>query len=228
VKRSRYKYVSNIDHARWLQQGKMFHRTAAYYRDYEDQKATEVIGDQYECTRLYRPGNIRKRNPDGTPGEWQPMPPDQRMECITRAHEIFVFCVSLSLNDVLKKAFEAIACVEIFDSAEFHARWLKALPKEAEDPRRRVSRKVKYYTENDLMGETRALPDLITTGKLKKFEYQSEYRFAYTKTEAFDFQNCTYQITDRRNRPAPKPEEHLSETLELGVLRDVSRIIEFK
>jgi len=30
----------------------MFHRTAAYYRDYEDKKAAQVIGDQYECTRL--------------------------------------------------------------------------------------------------------------------------------------------------------------------------------
>jgi len=152
MQRSRYKYVSNLDHARWLQRGKMFHRTAAYYRDYEDKKAAEVIGDQYECTRLYRAGSFRKMHSDGTPGEWQPMPPDQRMECITRAHEIFVFCVSLSLTDILKKEFEAVACVEIFDPAEFHARWVKALPGEAKDPKKHVSRNVKYYTENDLMG----------------------------------------------------------------------------
>jgi hypothetical protein len=57
MQRSRYKYVSNLDHAKWFQQGKMFCRTAAYYRDYEDSKAMEVIGDQYEGTRLYRPLN---------------------------------------------------------------------------------------------------------------------------------------------------------------------------
>ena len=48
MQRSRYKYVSNLDRARWFQQGKMFCRTSAYYRDYEDRKAIEVIGDQYE------------------------------------------------------------------------------------------------------------------------------------------------------------------------------------
>src|SRR5260370_32187388 len=90
VQRPRYKYVSCLDHAKWFQQGKMFHRTAAYYRDYEDKRAAEVIGDQYECTRLYVPASIRKMAPDGTPGEWQKLPPDQRMECITRAHEIFL------------------------------------------------------------------------------------------------------------------------------------------
>ena len=76
------------------------------------------------------------------------------MECITRAHEIFVFCLSLSLNDTLRKESEAVACVEIFDPAELHARWLKALPDEVKnhvstevgDYRRYISRKVTYYT----------------------------------------------------------------------------------
>jgi hypothetical protein len=36
----------------------------------------------------------------------------------------------MSLNDVLKNEFEAVAAVEIFDPAELHARWLKALPDE--------------------------------------------------------------------------------------------------
>jgi hypothetical protein len=29
---------------------------------------------------------------------------------------------------------------------------------------------------------------------------------AYTTTDAFAFENCTYQIVDRKARPAPKPE----------------------
>ena len=61
----------------------MFHRTAAYYRDYEDKKAAQVIGDQYECTRLYTPSYFQKIAPDGTPGAKQPFPNGQRMECIT-------------------------------------------------------------------------------------------------------------------------------------------------
>ena len=232
VQRPRYKYVSRLDHAKWFQRGKMFHRTAAYYRDYEDKKAAQVIGDQYECTRLYIPAGVRKIGQDGRPGEWQRLPDGQRMECITRAHEIFVFCLSLSLNDVLRKEFNAVAAVEIFEPAELHARWLKALPNDVKnhvsvevgDYPRHVSRKVTYYTPEELMGPVWAIPDMITTCKLKAFAYQAEYRFAYTKTDAFKFQNCTYQITNRRDRPAPKPEEHFDETLELGDLRDICRI----
>jgi len=108
----------------------MFHRTAAYYRDYEDKRAAQVIGDQYECTRLYIPASISKMAPDGTPGERQRLAPDQRMESITRAHEILVFCLSLLLNDVLRNEFEAVACVGLVravnpqpvDIARAHAR----------------------------------------------------------------------------------------------------------
>src|ERR1700686_2161942 len=85
VQRPRYKYVSCLDHAKWFQQGKMFHRTAAYYRDYEDKKAAQVIGDQYECTRLYSPAGFRTIALDGTPGEWQRLPPGQRREGSTGA-----------------------------------------------------------------------------------------------------------------------------------------------
>jgi len=225
MQRSRYKYVSNLDHARWFQQGKMFCRTAAYYRDYEDRKAMEVIGDQYEGTRLYRPLNGLEFNnlTQGTKGIL-----NAGMECLTHAHEIYVFCVSLSFNDVLKKEFAAVACVEIFDPAALHARWLAALPDAAKPHGQHVSRKVGYYRPEDLPGPVWALPDLITTTKLKQFAYQDEYRFAYTKTDAFGFENCTYNIVDRKTRPLAKPDEHLDETLEVGDLRDISRIHIFK
>jgi hypothetical protein len=72
------------------------------------------------------------------------------------------------------------------------------------------------------------LPDLITTTKLKRFEYQQEYRFAYMKTDAFGFENCKYQLVDRKARPLPKPEEHFHETLHLGDLEDISKLHEFK
>ncbi len=112
---------------------------------------------------------------------------------------------------------------------------LKALPDEVKhhvstevgDYRRYVSRKVTYYTPEELMVPVWAIPDMITTSKLKRFAYQDEHRFAYTKTDALKFQNCTYQLTNLRARPTPKPEEHFSETLELGDLRDICRIVVF-
>lgn len=68
-------------------------------------------------------------------------------------------------------------------------------------------------------------PDLITTTKLKKFAHQEEYRFAYTKTDAFKFENVRVGLVDRKARPAPKPEEHANETLDLGNLHDICRLL---
>jgi hypothetical protein len=150
------------------------------------------------------------------------------MESLTRADEIYAFCVSLTLTDKLKKEFKAVACVEIFDPREFINRWLKALPEDAKHASKHVSRKVGYYRPEDVPENVWALPDLIATTKLRRFAYQEEYRFAFTTTEAFAFQNCTYQLTDRKARPLPKPEEHHHETLKLGDLRDICRIHEFK
>ncbi len=80
---------------------------------------------------------------------------------------------------------------------------------------------VRYYHGHDLPGNGWAIPDLITTTKLKKFAYQEEYRFAYTKTDAFKFENVKVQLVDRKTRPAPKPNEHFHETLHLGDLHDI-------
>jgi len=65
-------------------------------------------------------------------------------------------------------------------------------------------------------------PSFLT--KLKKFAYQEEYRFAYTKTDAFKFENVRLELVDRKARPLPKPEEYFHETLDLGDLRDICRI----
>ncbi len=84
-----------------------------------------------------------------------------------------------------------------------------------------------YYTPEELMGPVWAIPHMITISKLKRFAHQNEHRFAYTKTDAFKFQNCVYQLTNRRDRPTRKPEEHFSEAVELGDLRDICRIVVF-
>jgi hypothetical protein len=109
--RHRFKYFSCLDYAKDFMEGKMFCQTAAFFRDYEDKKAQQIIGDEYEGTRLYRPatGLEIHNHTRGTSGNLQ-----MGMECLTRAHEIYVFCVSLSLNELLKREFKAVACAEIF------------------------------------------------------------------------------------------------------------------
>jgi hypothetical protein len=228
MRRRRFKYFHSPDHAQQFLNGAMFCWNAAYYRDYEDATAAQVVGDEYEGTRLYRPLNgVEITNvTQHTRGNLK-----LGAEFITQAQEIFVYCVSMSLSEALKKEFDAKACVEICDPREFIQRWQKALPPEAlvtsgavGDYQKHVCRMVRYYDAHDLPGNVWAIPDLITTTKLKRFAYQEEYRFAYTKTDAFKFENVQVQLVDREARPAPKPDEHCHETLHLGDLHDICQI----
>jgi hypothetical protein len=229
VRHSRFKYFSCLKYARDFLEGKVFCQTAAYFRDYEDAKAQQVIGDEYECTRLYRPLSGLKVNhvTRGTQGILQ-----MGMECHTHADEIFIFCVSLSFNECLRQEFSAVACAEIHQPKEFINRWKRALPPEANGRTthgypKHVARKVEYYRAQDVPGNVWALPDRITTTKLESFAYQAEYRFAFTMTEAFEFENCRYQLVDRKHRPSPKPQEHHRMVLELGDLTDICTLHEF-
>jgi hypothetical protein len=55
MKHSRFKYFSKLEYADQFLDGKLFCQTAAFFRDYEDAQAQQIIGDEYEGTRLYRP-----------------------------------------------------------------------------------------------------------------------------------------------------------------------------
>ena len=230
MRHSRFKYFHKPDHAQQFLDGKMFCWNAAYYRDYEDAKAAQVVGDEYEGTRLYRPLNGLEINnlTQNTQANLQ-----MGAEFITKAQEIFVYCVSMSFEDALVKEFDAKACVEICNPLKFIQHWQKALPPEAlvtsgavGEYQKYGCRMVGYYHAHDLPDNVWAIPDLITTTKLKKFAYQQEYRFAYTKTDAFRFENVRIQLVDRKARSLPKPDEHDHETLALGNLRDICRIID--
>jgi hypothetical protein len=224
MKHSRFKYFSDTGHAEMFLDGKLRCRTAAYFRDYEDAQAQQVIGDEYEGARLYRPAKGLEVN---NQTQKRTFTLNKGMECLTRAHEIYIFCMSNSFNDRLKREFQAQACVEVLNPRAFIFRWLDAIPEEAKKDGNHVARRVAYYHPEDVPGNVWALPHLIVTTKLKRFAYQDEYRLAYTTTDAFAFQNCTYQLVDRKVRPAPKSEEHLHQDLELGCLRDICALHPF-
>jgi len=162
MRHSRFKYFHNPDHAQQFLDGKMFCWNAAYYSDYEDVKAAQVVGDEYEGTRLYRPLNgLEITNlTQHTQANLQ-----RGAEFITKAHEIFIYCVSMSFNDALKTEFDAKACVEICDPLKFIQRWQRALPPEAlltsgavGDYQKYVCRMVRYYHPHDLPGNVWAIP----------------------------------------------------------------------
>ena len=159
MKHSRFKYFSKVDFARQFLAGKMFCQTAAFFRDYEDSEAQQIIGDEYEGTRLFRPINgLEIHNQTrATTGNLK-----MGMECLTKAHEIYIFCMSLSFDELLTAEFKAVACAEIYNPREFIHRWHKALPEEAKKEGKHVSRRVGYYKPEDLPGNVWALPDLIS------------------------------------------------------------------
>jgi len=154
MKHSRFKYVSKLEHAHLLLDGKVFHQTLGYFRDYEDSEAKQVIGDEFESTRIFRPvGGLQVNNQTrGTLG-----PLEMGFEPSARAGEIYVFCVSFALTDELKREFRAVACVEILDPRAFINRWQRALPPGA----KHFARKVNYYRREDVPGNVWPQPELI-------------------------------------------------------------------
>lgn len=217
---SRFKYVSKLEHAHLLLEGKVFHQTLGYFRDYEDSVAKQVVGDEFESTRIFRPrdGLLVNNETCGTSGLLE-----IGFESSARAGEIYIFCVSFSLTEELKNEFRAVACVEILDPRAFINRWQTALPAGA----KHFHLKVNYYRREDLPGNVWPQPKLIATTKLAQFAYQQEYRFGFSTTGALDFGQSTQELVDRKTRPFPKPEEHDARTLDLGDLHDICKLHEF-
>jgi len=219
MKHSRFKYVSKLEHAQLLLDGKVFHQTLGYFRDYEDSLAKQVVGDEFESTRIFRPVDGLQVNNQtrGTSGSLQ-----MGFESSVRAGEIYVFCVSVALTEELKKDFKAIACVEILDPRVFIRRWQRVLPPTA----KHFAKKVNYYRREDLPENVWPQPELIATTKLVKFAYQQEYRLGFSTTGALDFGQCSQQLVDRKARPQPQPHEHRTMTLDLGDLHDICKLHE--
>lgn len=214
MKHSRYKYFSNIDHAKQFLAGNVYHQTLAFYRDYEDAAAKEAIGDEFESTRIYRPADGLQINnlTQGTSYRLK-----MGFESSVRAGEIYVFCFSLVLTERLVREFHAEAYVEILNPAIFINRWLTALP----SGEKHFAKKIDYYRPEDIPGNVWPQPDLIATTKLARFDYQREYRLGFSLTGALDFGQATQQLVDRKVRPAPKPGEHHQWPLKLGDLSDI-------
>ena len=71
------------------------------------------------------------------------------------------------------------------------------------------------------------MPDLIARSKFKGYEWQHEYRFLFSLTDALGFENANYRLIRGDLKEAPKPEEHLAFPVHAKNLRDISRLHEF-
>ena len=209
-RRSLFKYFTKPQYAEAFLNGEMLFRSLAYFRDYED----AIRGDEYEGTSAYRPAdglvinNLTQRTTFAL---------QMAFESSVKAKEIFVYCVSRTLSRELAEEFGAVACVEITNIARLCNRVEAALPSTAAFKARRVE----YYSPADLVGARWALPDDIATSKLDGFRRQDEFRIIFSLTDALGFEKVDCRLIDRKNRPAPKPDEHVTHSLKVESLRDI-------
>jgi len=216
MKRSLYRYFDELKWAERFLDGEVFFRSLAYYRDLED----AVRGDEYEGTSTFKPDEGLEVH-NQTQGTHFTLP--MAFESAVRASEIFVLCTSRSFNLNIAKEFKGVACVEIPNIAKFCGRIQAALPATATFRARRVS----YYPQTQGGDPRWALPDIIATSKLDSWKSQDEYRFIFSLTDALGFEKAALRLADRKNRPLPKPEEHLTHTLQIRSLRDFCALYTF-
>lgn len=218
MRHSLYKYFTNRKWADAFLDGEVFFNSLAYFRDYEDGNVRE---DKNEGNSVYRPeeGLLITNH---TQGKTFSMP-GFAFESTANQEEIFVFCVSRSLTDDLRKRFNAVACVEIFKIQTFCARIARALPPHVTVRADRVD----YYDLSEPPNPRWALPDQIAMSKFKSYAWQNEFRFVFCLTDALGFEKAALRLVKGDAREAPKPAEHHSHLLRARSLRDICRLHEF-
>ncbi len=222
MRHSLYRYFTERKWADEFLAGEMRFRTLAYFRDYENESEDERIRrDDREGNLVFSPpqGLLISNQTQGTSG----VHPGLRMESRTKQAEIFVLCASRYFSEELRDRFGAVACVEILKIAAFCSRIQQAIPRNATF----FAGKVIYYDPRQGPEARWALPDLIARSKFESYEWQREYRFLFSLTDALAFENASYRLIRGDSKEAPNPEEHLDFQVHAKDLRDICRLCEF-
>ena len=225
MRHSLYRYFDQRKWAEAFLDGGLRFRSLSYYRDYED---NNVRGDRNEGTAIYRPeeGLIVTNHTQGTTTT---LP--YSFQSGANQQEIFVYCLSRSLSDELRKEFEAVACVEILNTERFCTIIEASLPPEAKFPeslgRSRIGHRVEYYKKTEGGNRRWALPDVIAISKLDTYSQQDEYRLVFSLTDALGFEKVATRLVRNDAIVAPQPAEHRYYDLRTRSLRDICRLHEF-
>jgi len=195
-------------------------RPLSYYHQIED---GAVRGDGNEGSIYTQPdtGLVMHNQTQG----YTRVIPAGAFRANAKSDEIFVLCASNSMKDELCIRFEAECCVEILRVFNLRARIEAKLPAGSTF----MAKAVSYYSKNDEIGNRWAFPDKITFEKIESYSWQDEYRFAFSVTDALDFENTSQQIqipapgTTELPKPSTiaAPPEH---KLTTRSLRDICRI----
>jgi hypothetical protein len=224
---SLFKYYNERRWADEFLDGKLLFRSLSYFRDVEDKNVRE---DQNEGNAVFRPegGLVINNETRGTTLTL----PGYAFESRVKQNEIFVFCMSRSLTDELRKRFGAVVCIEIMEVGVFCSRIEAAMPPAARFPpqagRRpaRIGRRVEYYREAENGNPRWALPDRIATSKLDSYAWKNEFRLVFSLTDALEFEKVDTRVVHQSNpREPPKPDEHYSYLVNAQSLCDICRVL---
>jgi hypothetical protein len=219
---SLYKYYSERKWAEAFLKGEVLFRSLSYFRDLED---GQVRGDQNEGTSVFRPngGLVITNQTQG----WTRVLKGAFKSAANFA-DIFVFCLSRSLNQRLWSEFRASVCIEITNIKEFCSRMEAALPPSAAFPgkpgRTRIGQSVEYYNETENCNPRWALPDLIAASKQQSYSWQDEYRLVFSLTDALDFEKIEARLVGENAHDPARPAEHRQYLLKAGRLDDICRV----
>jgi hypothetical protein len=215
MRRSLYKYFPRLEWAESFLAGELLFRSLAYFQSYEDES---VRGDNEEGTATYKPdGGLVIYNQ--TQQRTQVFPNTAFKAAAAKLDDIFVFCVSLTFSEELRKAF-GDTCVEIRSIQSFVNKIRRALPPGA----KLFNRPVRYCKPTDPPENRWALPDLIATAKPASFDWQCEYRFGFSLTDALGFEKVALRLTSEETTPRASPPDNPQYILPVGDLRHICAI----
>jgi hypothetical protein len=203
LKHSLYKLLPSPERVDKLLSGEVYCPMLGYFQSLE---GNQDQGDPKEGVSVFQPSNGLTINKMKT-GE-QFVLGGHSFESAVNTGQIFVFCMSLSLNHKLAQTFNSFACVEISDVAKFCSMVTSNLRNEFAlppvDNRPRIGHKVRYYDHAEPPGTRWALPELIAISKRKHFSYQEEFRLIFGRQPVFNFANTKMEIKFGESK-APEP-----------------------
>jgi hypothetical protein len=213
-----YKYTASR-YVESFQNGEVRFLPLSYYQQHE---ANLAVGDPDEAMRLFRPTAGLEVN-NLTTGKAFLLPATFVSTAV--AEDVFVFCLSRSLDRSLAQEFGYDSCVEITNVETFIQRIARAVAVE-HNANRLLHGPVSYYREPDPPGVAWALPDAIVMSKRAFYERQAEYRFAFGRRDVLDVGRTAQQlplgdVPRREGRPG------LPRILQIGEIRSISRTHEW-
>lgn len=215
-----YRYLRPAYVDAFVRDGSVLMRSLSYYRDYED---AGVRADPFEGTLAHRPQDDRLKATMVDTAEVRSVP--YTFESTAREDDIFVYCMSSELSADMAGKFGTTVCVQIHKPVQFLHRLRTALSLR---PRIRatalVHGEVQYYELHEPPIVDWALPERIAMRKPKQFLWQSEYRFAVPRGDAFAVENVSVKLVPLGAERPPRANAHPSVSVKLGDLSKLCKV----